>query len=61
MDNLLEMQLGIVKRLAKWYEDEPMLNTNDELIEFAIQKCQSDQGKKTAYSEARKVILNLAA
>lgn len=59
--NLIETQLDVVKRIAKWNEDKIMLTTSDELIKFAIQKCQSDQGKKTTYSEARKVILNLAA
>ena len=59
--NLIETQLDVVKRIAKWNEDKIMLTTSDELIIFAIQKCQSDQGKKTTYLEARKVILNLAA
>lgn len=59
--NLIETQLDVVKRIAKWNEDKIMLTTSDELIKFAIQKCQSDKDKKTTYSEARKVILNLAA
>lgn len=59
--NLIETQLDVVKRIAKWNEDKIMLTTSDELIIFAIQKCQSDKDKKTTYSEARKVILNLAA
>lgn len=61
MTRLLAMQLEVVKGIAKLRDDEIMLNTSDELIKFAIQKCRSSKDEKATYAETRKIILNFAA